>query len=81
VDNYPTIKYETICFNDIIFNSEISSFFGPEVEDGDIFLVPGFMDYRLEEVGKCRNEVMQIIKNSKRKSSWLNRMFAKLLGK
>lgn len=81
VDDYPTIKYETICFNDILFDSERGSFFGPEVEDGDIFLVPCFMDYRLDEVWKCRNEVIQIIKESKRKSSWLNRMFAKLLGK
>jgi hypothetical protein len=75
VDDYPTIKYETICFNDILFDSE---FFGPEVEDGDIFLVPCYMDYDLDEVWECRDEVMQIIKDSKRKSSWLNRMFAKL---
>ena len=81
MDNYPTIKYETIRFNDIIFNGEMGLFFGPEVEDGDIFLVPSFMDYRLQEVGKCRNEVMQIIKNSRRNSSWLNRMFAKLYRK
>ena len=78
VDNYPTIKYETICFNDILFDSTGDSFFGPKVEAGDIFLVPCFMDYDLDEVWKCRDEVMQIIKNSKRKSSWLNRMFAKL---
>lgn len=78
VDNYPTIKYETICFNDILFDSEGCSFFGPKVEDGDIFLAPCFMDYDLDEVWECRDDVMQIIKNSKRKSSWLNRMFAKL---
>ena len=47
-------------------------------EDWDIFLVTCFMDYDLDEVWECRDDVMQIIKNSKRKSSWLNRMFAKL---
>jgi hypothetical protein len=81
VDNYPTIKYETIRFNDILFDSEGGSFFDPKVENGDIFLVPCFMDYRLNEVWECRNEVIQIIKDSKRKSSLLNRMFAKLMGK
>ena len=39
------------------------------------------MDYDLDEVWECRDKVIQIIKDSKRKSSWLNRMFAKLLGK
>jgi hypothetical protein len=69
VDDYPTIKYETICFNDILFDSEGGSFLDPKVENGDIFLVLCFMDYRLNEVWKCRNEVIQIIKDSKRKSS------------
>lgn len=81
VDYYPTIRYETICFNDILFDSVEGSFLGPKVEDGDIFLVPCFMDYDLNEVWECRDEVMQIIKNSRRKSSWLNHMFAKLYRK